>query len=145
MKMVSMQGWFISHLTWCGTAAAWPCPPAPWAAGTRWPRTSSRGTPPSWRPPGCRCSGSTGWPSWRSEKPKVTLPISQLSGGCQKNSCTPLLLNHVLPPEGAVESAGGEGGIGLYNYRNFRTISRAFFPILRFCGLYNEAANLWIL
>ena len=32
-----------------------------------------------------------------------------------------------------------------WNYRNFRTISRAFFPIFRVCGLYNGAANLWIL
>ena len=29
-------------------------------------------------------------------------------------------------------------------YRNFRTISRTFFPIFQFCGLYNGAANLWI-
>ena len=31
------------------------------------------------------------------------------------------------------------------SYRNFRTISRAFFPIFRVRGLYNGAANLWIL
>ena len=29
-----------------------------------------------------------------------------------------------------------------FMYRNFRTISCGFFPILRFCGLYNGAANL---
>ena len=98
MKMASMQGWFISHLTWCGTAVAWPSPPAPWAAGTRWLRTSSPGTPPSWRPPGCRCSGSTGWPSWRSETPKVTPPISKGVGMPGENSCTlPLELVHSHP------------------------------------------------